>query len=60
MSLKLLKIMADNHWHITGRGVAVIAGVISLIYTFAGSGIPFLGRVGLFILGVVLIMLGVR
>ena len=51
----------NNPIHISGRGVAVIIGVLSLIGTFApGTGIGFLGRLGLFILGVVLILAGVR
>jgi hypothetical protein len=50
-----------NSFHIGGRAVAVILGVISLIGTFVpNTGIGFFGRVGLFILGVVLIGLGVR
>ena len=42
-----------------GKGVAVVVGVISLILTFVpGTGIPFLGRIGLFALGIFLILLG--
>ncbi len=54
--------MSNGHTlQITGRGIAVILGVVSLIFTFLlDTGIGFLGRVRLFILGVVLILLGVR
>lgn len=53
--------VGNNPIHIGGRGVAVIIGVISLIFTFVpDTGIPFLGRIGLFILGVILILLGVK
>jgi len=53
--------VGNNPIHVGGRGVAVFLGVISLIFTFVpGTGIPFLGRIGLFILGAILILLGVR
>ena len=51
----------NNPIHISGRGVAVIVGVLSLIGTFApGTGIGFLGRVGLLILGAFFILVGIR
>ena len=51
----------NNPIHIGGRGVAVILGVISLIFTFVlDTGVGFFGRLGLLVLGAILILLGVR
>lgn len=51
----------NNSIHISGRGIAVIIGVLSLIGTFApGIGVGFFGRLGFFILGVVLILAGTK
>jgi len=53
--------VGNNPIHISGRGVSVICGVISLIFTFVpDTGIGFFGRLGLFLLGVVLIAIGVK
>lgn len=51
----------DNHFHMTGKGVSVFLGVVSLIFTFVpDTGIGFFGRVGLLILGIILIRLGTK
>lgn len=51
----------NNPIHISGKGVSVFLGVISLIFTFVpDTGIGFFGRLGLFILGGILILLGVN
>jgi len=51
----------NNPIHISGGGVAVILGVISLIFTFVpDTGVGFFGRLGLLVLGAILILLGVR
>lgn len=51
----------NNPIQITGKAAAVIGGIISLIFTFIpDTGIGLGGRIGLFILGAILIFLGVR
>lgn len=53
--------MPDVPIKITGRGVAVFLGFFSLLITFIpGTGIGFWMRLVFFVLGLVLLFLGVR